>query len=308
MAFIGVIGAGLMGAGIATKFIQHGHQTIVQDISQERINELFPIVQSILAEMTQAGRLTVEVHDEILARLDATTTIADLRDCDFVIEAAPENLALKQSIFRALEDLLKPTAILASNTSGLLPDRICEAMQDKSRFLVAHFWNPPHLMPLVEVVPASTTRKEVVDAVVEILFKIDATPVVLKKAIPGFIGNRLQFAVLREALHIVESGVAEAQVVDAVMKASLGRRYSMIGPFEGADMGGLDTFLSIAKHLIPELATGNEGLNLLQRLVDRGEFGIRTGQGFYEWSEKKQNAIQDGRIDLLKRNTAAVGD
>jgi 3-hydroxybutyryl-CoA dehydrogenase len=171
-------------------------------------------------------------------------------------------------------------------------------MAGQGRFLVAHFWNPPHLIPLVEVVPGTNTAPDVIERSVRLLAGVKAEPVVLQAAIPGFIGNRLQFAVLREALHIVRSGAATPETVDTVMKACLGRRYSIMGPFESADLGGLRTLMGIGANLMPELAKDEEVLELMRAHVDKGELGASTGQGFYTWDEDR---IQDLKARRLRQ-------
>jgi 3-hydroxybutyryl-CoA dehydrogenase len=216
-----------------------------------------------------------------------------------VIEAIPEVLAAKHALYAQLENILAPDAIIASNTSGFPPDALSEHLAHPGRFLVAHFWNPPHLIPLVEVVPGARTAAQAVERSVRLLAGIGAEPVVLKAAIPGFIGNRLQFAVLREALHIVRSGAATPETVDAVMKACLGRRYSIMGPFESADLGGLHTLMGIAANLMPELAKDEDVLDLMRAHVDKGELGASTGQGFYTWDEDRFADLKARRLRQL---------
>jgi len=220
-----------------------------------------------------------------------------------VIEAVPENLALKHAIYRDLEALLAADAIIGSNTSGFPPDALAPHMVHPERFLIMHFWNAPHTIPLVEIVPGTATAKDLPQRVADLLSAVGAQPVILEKAIPGFIGNRLQFAVLREALAIVQSGAASAEVVDTVMKASLGRRYGLMGPFEVADLGGLDTILAIAEHLMPELASDQSCLALLREQVAAGRTGLRAGAGFYEWTEARQVHAQDVRAQQLLLKT-----
>jgi 3-hydroxybutyryl-CoA dehydrogenase len=157
------------------------------------------------------------------------------------------------------------------------------------------------MIPLVEVVPGSATDPQVTEQTVDLMSAIGMEPVVLAKAIPGFVGNRLQFAVLREALNIVRSGAATPEVVDRVMKASLGRRWGIIGPLEGADLGGLDTFLDIATHLMPELAKDEDVLDLLREQVDAGRVGARSGAGFYDWDEADLARVKEGRKRIIGR-------
>ncbi|KMQ82479.1 3-hydroxyacyl- dehydrogenase [Lasius niger] len=173
-------------------------------------------------------------------------------------------------------------------------------MTHPQRLLIAHFWHPPHLIPLVEIVPGSATEPRHLAAVQALLGEMALEAVLLERAAPGFVGNRLQFAVLREALHIVHSGIASAEVVDQVMRASLGRRYAMVGPLEAADMTGLSTVADIARHLFPELATGDEMTALVEQRLQRGDIGQRSGRGFYLWDEARRERIQRRRAHQLR--------
>ena len=173
-------------------------------------------------------------------------------------------------------------------------------MRLPERLLIAHFWHPPHLIPLVEVVPGSATLPHLARQVSDFCAACALEAVVLNRAAPGFVGNRLQFALLREALHIVHSGIASAEVVDQVMRASLGRRYAMVGPLEAADMTGLATVQDICQHLLPELASGSEMMSLVAEKVARGDTGARSGQGFYRWDEARQQRIQSRREHQLR--------
>jgi 3-hydroxybutyryl-CoA dehydrogenase len=224
-----------------------------------------------------------------------------MASAQFVIEAIPEVLELKHRLYASLAGLMADDAILASNTSGFPPDQLVAPLRAKERFLIAHFWNPPHMIPLVEVVPGTATTPHVTEQTAALMSAIGMEPVVLTKAIPGFVGNRLQFAVLREALNIVRSGAATPDVVDRVMKASLGRRWGFVGPLEGADMGGLDTFLDISTHLMPELAKDEDVLDLLRAQVNAGRVGLRSGAGFYEWDEAHLAQVKEGRKRLISR-------
>ncbi len=223
-----------------------------------------------------------------------------MADCTLLIEAIPERLPLKHALYAQLEALIADDAVIASNTSGLPPDRLAQGMKHPQRLLIAHFWHPPHFIPLVEVVPGSATRPELPLQVSEFLSATGLEAVVLNRAAPGFVGNRLQFALLREALHIVQSGIASPEVVDRVMRSSLGRRYAMVGPLEAADMTGLATVKDICQHLLPELASGSQMMDLVAEKVARGETGARSGQGFYRWDEARNARIQSRREHLLR--------
>jgi 3-hydroxybutyryl-CoA dehydrogenase len=296
---VGVAGGGLMGVGIATKFALAGHAVVVVEASAERAAGIPAVAAGILAELLDAGVIDAARRDAALARLRVATTLEALAGAALVIEAIPEVLAAKHALYAQLEAVLAPDAIVASNTSGFPPDALAAHMQRRARFLVAHFWNPPHAIPLVEVVPGSATDRAVVERSVALLAAIEAEPVVLQAAIPGFIGNRLQFAVLREALHIVRSGAATPETVDAVMKACLGRRYSIMGPFESADLGGLHTLAGIGANLMPELAKDEDVLDLMRAHVEKGELGAASGQGFYTWDDDRIADLKARRLRQL---------
>jgi 3-hydroxybutyryl-CoA dehydrogenase len=298
---IGVVGTGLMGVGIATQSALHGHRTIVHDVDPARLASVAPKAQAVLDELIDAGRIDAAAKRAALARIETHAQLDVMASAQFVIEAIPEVLELKHRLYAALTELLADDAILASNTSGFPPDQLVAPLRAKERFLIAHFWNPPHMIPLVEVVPGTATTPEVTQHTAALMSAIGMEPVVLAKAIPGFVGNRLQFAVLREALNIVRSGAATPDVVDRVMKASLGRRWGIVGPLEGADMGGLDTFLDISSHLMPELAKDEDVLDLLRQQVDAGRVGVRSGAGFHEWDDERLARVKEGRKRVISR-------
>ncbi|MFM0502418.1 3-hydroxyacyl-CoA dehydrogenase family protein [Paraburkholderia caffeinilytica] len=300
-AVIGVVGTGLMGVGIATQSALHGHRTIVHDVDPARLASVAPKAEAVLDELIDAGRIGHAAKQSALARIETHAQLDVMASAQFVIEAIPEVLELKHRLYAALAELMADDAILASNTSGFPPDQLVAPLRAKERFLIAHFWNPPHMIPLVEVVPGTATAPEVTERTAALMSAIGMEPVVLAKAIPGFVGNRLQFAVLREALNIVRSGAATPEVVDRVMKASLGRRWGIVGPLEGADMGGLDTFLDISTHLMPELAKDEDVLDLLRAQVEAGRVGVRSGAGFYEWDDAHLSQVKAGRKQVISR-------
>lgn len=295
-----VLGAGLMGVGIAVHFARYGHDIWLYDTDPQRLTEIPAVAGRILDELVVAGRCDSQENVTTLAHLHGTLRLSDLANCELVIEAIPEQLARKHALYQALEAVIAPEAIIASNTSGLPPDSLAQPLLHPERLLIAHFWNPPHFIPLVELVPGTASDERHLDDVQKLLLAMDLEAVRLKRAAPGFIGNRLQFALLREALHIVHSGIAEPQVVDRVIRASLGRRYAMVGPLEAADMTGLATVSDICRHLLPELATGTEMLALVEELVQHGAIGERSGDGFYLWDEDRKQRIQERRAYLMR--------
>jgi len=304
---VGVVGTGLMGSGIAAVFAAVGRTVFLFDKDPKRLDEATERIVGIYEEMRGAG-LTSLSQAEILSHIKPVSELADLRTVEFIIEAVPEVLEIKQALYRELETMVAERVILASNTSGFMPSKLSEFLAHPDRFIVAHFWNPPHAIPLVEVVPSQHTSAAVVERTIALLRESRAEPVLVEKEIPGFIGNRLQYAMLREALAIVRSGAASPEAVDTVMKASLGRRYATVGPLETADLGGLDTFLTIASHLMPELAKDEDVLELMRIRVEAGDTGLRSGKGFYPWPpERADQVIKRRNADLLRRRLADLG-
>lgn len=295
-----VLGAGLMGVGIATHFIRHGHEVLLYEPDPQRRVEAPTVASGILAELSDVGQFDRSEREAALARLRVTGDLNAIARARLLIEAIPERLELKHALYEQLEGLIADDAVIASNTSGLPPDELAARMTHPQRLLIAHFWHPPHLIPLVEIVPGSATEPHHLAAVQALLGEMALEAVLLERAAPGFVGNRLQFAVLREALHIVHSGIASAEVVDQVMRASLGRRYAMVGPLEAADMTGLPTVADIARHLFPELATGDEMMALVEQRLQRGDSGQRSGRGFYLWDEARRERIQRRRAHQLR--------
>jgi len=300
----GIVGTGLMGSGIAAVFAAGGTRVQVYDSDASRLQNCRAQIERIAEELSANGLLDTSLN-QVVRRVAVAQQLNELQTCQFIMEAIPEDLELKHRLSRQLEREVPPGTILASNTSGLMPSRLIEKMEHPERFLVVHFWNPPHAIPLVEVVPSDKTGPGIVETVLAFLRRVGAEPVLISKELPGFIGNRLQYAVLREALAIVRSGAATPEAVDLVMKASLGRRYATVGPIETADLGGLDTFLSIATHLMPELAKDEEVLDLIRERVKAGKVGLRSGEGFYAWPEERANQVLARRNqDLLRRRVA----
>ena len=300
-----VIGSGLMGTGIAAVFAAAKMKVTLIDTDQKRLDESKDRIQCIAAELLSAG-LIEEDPVAIALRVVCASDLEACRQSELILEAIFENLEAKHALYTRLEQIVPASTIIGSNTSGLLPSELCRPFQHPERFLVVHFWNPPHAIPLVEVVPNPATKADVTDRVLKFLRSINSDPVLVAKEIPGFIGNRLQYAVLREALAIVRSGAATPEAVDTAMKASLGPRYSVVGPLESADLGGLDTFFTIASYLMPLLAKDEDVLQLMKEKVAAGKTGPRSGEGFYPWPQQRAADVIARRNRALLRHRKAV--
>jgi 3-hydroxybutyryl-CoA dehydrogenase len=217
-----------------------------------------------------------------------------------VFEAGPENLALKQQIFTSIEAAASPTAILASNTSVIPITQIMSGLKRAERALGTHWWNPPYLVPLVEIIKTSATSAAVVEAMTVLLTAVGKTPVTVEKDVPGFIGNRLQHALWREAIALVASGVCDAKTVDTVVKASFGRRLAVLGPLENADLVGTDLTLAIHESVLGDLDRTPGPSPYLKDLVAAGKLGMKSGEGFRRWTPEQQAALRRRVFEHLK--------
>ncbi len=287
---VAVLGAGTMGHGIAQLAAGAGSRVILCDVSEEVLERAKGAIATSLAASGKTGGES----RAILGRIEGLTSISDAaRPAGIVVECLPEDLGFKKKVFKELDGTCPPGVILATNTSGLSPTEIAKGLAFPDRVVVAHFWNPPQLIPLVEVVPGERTSREVVDATVEWVRSLGKEPVRLKKECPGFIGNRLQLALLREALYIVEEGYADIEEVDRSMTYGHGRRLPVTGPLLSADMGGLDIFHIISTYLFPVLCNSSEPSKLMRDLVEKGDLGLKSGRGFYDWTpEMKEKMVK----------------
>lgn len=295
------MGAGLMGTGIGAVLAAAGVYVLLTDTDAARLQESAIEVRRLAAELVDAGLLPEEERQALPARVHRGS-LDQMGDLPLVFEVVPEDLAIKRAAYVRLESMLAPEAIICSNTSSLMPSALALDLRHAERFLVTHFFNPPHAVPLVEVVPSPRTSPEVVTHAMAFLRAVGQIPVLVRKEVPGFVGNRLQYALLREALALVYDGVATAEEVDTVIKTSIGRRYGTIGPFETVDLNGVDLFLTIAEDLLPQLAKDEQALDLLRERVAAGKRGLRAGEGFYLWPPERIAAVRGRRDrDLLRR-------
>lgn len=294
MRRVGMVGGGLMGCGIAAQIAKAGFDVVVWDESPHSSSLIRARCKAILLEAHEMGQVEGGVEDA-LERIGVADSLDDFAGADLVMEAVSESLGIKREVYASLERVVSDQAVIASSTSGFLPNDLCVGMRNLSRFLVCHFWNPPHVIPLVEVVGATETGSDAVARVMDFLTSIRCEPVFLKKAIPGFVGNRFQFAVLREALHMLQEGVADEQTLDKIFMSTLGRRYRVLGPFKAADVGGLSTFLKIAQHLFPELCKDDAVWNELEKRSSAGHVGLASGKGFYSWTDADRKQLERDR-------------
>jgi 3-hydroxybutyryl-CoA dehydrogenase len=299
VAAVAVIGAGLMGHGIAAIFAAAGHRVALHDpdarmlgSAKERIAAIFDLLAWDKADMVG-----------IRCEPDFAAAVAG---ADFVFEAGPEKLEVKRAIFKSLGETSKPDAILCTNTSAIPIGQIGADVADRSRVVGTHYWNPPHLVPLVEVVQAKETSLATVEKTIALLRAVGKSPVHVRRDIPGFIGNRLQHALKREAIALVAAGVCDAETIDNVVKEGFGARMAVLGPMEQSDLVGLNLTLDIHKTLIPDLDRTPVPHPLLVEKVAKGELGMANRKGFRDWTPEQAAAVRKRLSDFLAQSVRAL--
>jgi 3-hydroxybutyryl-CoA dehydrogenase len=282
---VAIIGAGLMGHGLALVFAAAGLDVAITDTFPETLRGVKTRISETLKSLDKSPDAVDRVHP--------VATLADcVADADFIVEAAPEKLALKQELFVQIEHAAPPHAILASNTSVIPITQIMTRVKTKSRAIGTHWWNPPYLVPLVEVIQTADTSPATVETTMALLRAIGKVPVHVKKDVPGFVGNRLQQALWREAISLVENGVCDAETVDLVVKNSFGRRLQVLGPLENADLVGTDLTLDIHQQVLSDLEASGSPSPYLEELVRANRLGFKTNQGFRTWTEEQKAALR----------------
>ena len=295
---IGVVGGGLMGHGIAYLFAVAGHHV--------NVFEPFADVRNSLPQRLRAIAELLGDDPRPLARIGAHDSLdSAMRGADWVFEAAPEKLQLKQEIFAAIEKLVAPTTILASNSSAIPSSEIGRRLSHRERMVGTHFWNPPHLVPLVEVIQNDKTSGEVVERTMQLLRQAGKVPVHVRRDIPGFVGNRLQHAMKREAVALLAAGVCDAETIDTVVREGFGARTAVLGPMEQADLVGLDLQLDVAEVLYADLDRTAGPHPFLRDKVKAGKLGMKTGEGFRKWTATEADAVRSRLSRFLAEQAKA---
>jgi len=308
---IGVIGAGIMGHGIAQVCAQAGKKVILVDSVPEALQNARTRIEQSVAILREHGLLPASQADAVGDNLSFSSRLEEaVGSADLVFEAIPENPELKRQLFQRLDRLCRSEVIFASNTSALPIGLLSGFSCNPARVIGTHFFNPAQLIPLVEVITAQTTDPAALRLLMDFLAAAGKKPIHVRKDIPGFIGNRMQSALAREAMSLVQQGVAAPEDIDAVVKYSLALRLLFSGPLEQRDLNGLDTHLAVTQTLYPDLEAAKEPLRVLRDKVAAGELGLKTGKGFYDWTSQKPAEVAKRKnqelIALLKFLQTAV--
>lgn len=297
---VAVVGAGVMGHGIAAAYAMGGHPVALFDVSDEMLATARERIDSILETFVDHGALPASERGRIRDRIRYETSIeATVRDADLVTEAVVEDLDIKRETFERLDEHAPADAILATNTSGLSITDLSTTVDEPGRVVGTHWFNPPYVVPLVEVVHGEHTDDAVAERTYDALDAIGKTPVTVEKDVPGFIGNRIQLAMTYEAYSLLDRGVASAEAIDRAVKAGFGFRLPILGIFEKVDHSGLDVHHDVESYLMPDLDRGTEPNPVVTRLIERGDLGLKTGKGVYDWSDADPEEVFERRDRLL---------
>src|SRR5690625_1274823 len=293
---VAVIGAGTMGRSIAQFFLQNDVSVSLIDENKQALDDAKIAITQQMNDLREKGIISSK-HG--VKRLQAASSYPEKLEVDVVIEAIPEKLTWKQALFSKLESSCNQETLFATNTSGLSITEIASVLDYPERLIGTHFFTPAAIVPLVEVVKGERTSDETADTIMNMFKKLGKKPVLLQKEIPGFIGNRIQHALNREAISLLDSGIASAEDIDTVVKWSIGLRMALTGPIEQRDVNGLDIHYDIASYLYKDLNNETTPSSLLMDKVDRGEVGLKTDKGFYDWHNINKNHYIQGKNEQL---------
>lgn len=282
---VSVLGAGIMGHGIAQAFLIGGYPVRLYDIKDSILETARAHIRKNMEMFAQERLLDPAEMAPAMDRLVTTTDLGRaVEGSDFIVEAAPEDLSLKQDLFAQVEELCPPSAIVATNTSSLTLGEIGKKVKDRTRLVVTHWFNPPHIVPTVEVVRGPETSDETMETAVSLMQRIRKMPVRIQKELPGFLVNRIQTALIREVWDLYAKGVASAEDIDKAVKGTIGFRLASIGPLLTADLGGLDLWLRVYDNLVSQISSSTEAPKVVRDLVAQGHYGIKSGRGFYDYA------------------------
>jgi 3-hydroxybutyryl-CoA dehydrogenase len=302
---VAVVGAGCMGLGIAQVLAQAGYQVSMHDTDGSVLDDALTRIRRNLNALCQRGLENSNAVDGILSRIAPTVDLAEaVRHADFVTESIPERLEMKQELFAALEELAPPRAILASNTSMLMISEIGEGVRSKHRLVITHWFNPPHLIPVVEVVRGLHTSAETVENTVQLLQRAGKVPIRVMKEVPGHLINRIQFAIFREAIGLMQDGVATPEDIDRAISGSLGLRFAIVGPLKSIDLTGIDKFW-LMRDIYRQLDSSSEPQQIIREKIEAGHVGRTAGKGFFDYDPQtlgcEEEDERDDRIMSLLR-------
>jgi len=304
---VAVVGAGTMGPGMAATFARHGYSTILSDINAEQIEKAKGTIDFVFKTLLGGGFVTEADVEAARGRLTLTgDQTAAVSDADFVVETVPERLEIKRSVFEQLSEQAREDAVLASNTSGIPITTLQEGLKNPGRVIGMHWSNPPHLIPVIEVIKGSQTDQATVDTTVAVVESLEMVPGIVAKDVPGFVENRILYAIMREALHLLDEGVASAEDIDKITKWGIGYKLAVIGPLELLDVAGLDIYTAVASYLNKDLSNNTGISSTVTSKVEEGKLGLKTQGGLFEYTPEQIQELAQKRGRLLVASKKAL--
>lgn len=306
---VGIVGAGLMGHAIGQLFALKGYSVSLYDSNLQVLEAARARIRANFSPFLDMDLVTAEEVELALTRIRLCRNLEEVAsDAGLIIEAVSENLPLKQRLFKELEKLVGPDTVLSSNTSAISITLIAEPLERKGRLVGTHFWNPPHIVPCVEVIRSRFTSEEVFEWTYQLMKQIGKRPVKVLRDVTGFLGNRMQHALWREAMSLVQQGIATPEGIDEVVKSGFGLRMPFLGPLETADLAGLDLSREVHEGIFPHLDNSVKPLVVLSEKVEEGDLGAKTGLGFHEWPKEKLERVIRERDRFLIRISRLIAD
>lgn len=294
-----IAGAGTMGYSMAQIFARYDYNVVMYDLNDKAIDNAKEKISINVNTLVSEKEISEDKAKTLLANLSYTTSKDCFKECDLVVESIIENLSIKQNFYSEISKIVKEDTILATNTSGLSINALASVVTKPERFIGMHWFNPSHLILLIEIIKGDHTSEKVAKAIYDLSLAIDKKPVIVNKDVLGFAANRIQFAILREALYLIENNVVSKEGIDDLMKYGLGFRYACLGPLEVVDFGGVDTFHHISEYLMADLCDSKDVPKLLDDTYQAGNYGIKTKKGFYDYSDGKDVIKMQERDEKL---------
>lgn len=297
---VAVIGGGTMGPGMAVQFALAGCSVSLVDVADSLLDRARTTARAVAETLVAAGKLAPELLSEVLGRISYTTDLAAaVAETRFVVECVPELISIKEQVFAQLEAAAPADAILASNTSGIPISRLQHGRKHPGNIVGMHWSNPPHVIPVIEIIPGEQTAPAVLAATEAMVRRIRMVPAHVKRDVPGFVENRILYAILREAFHLLDAGVATAQEIDTIVRWGIGMKLAVVGPLELVDMAGLDIYRAVATYLNRDLSVSAEVSAQVVERVNRGELGVKTGSGLFQYDSAIGPQLRDARGQAL---------
>ncbi|MBX3069201.1 MAG: hypothetical protein KF883_01735 [Thermomicrobiales bacterium] len=302
-----VVGAGTMGPGMAATFARYGYDTTLSDIKPEQIEKAQGTIDFVFKTLLGGGFVTEEDVAAARGRLSLTTDqAAAVADADYIVETVPERLEIKKAVFQELAEQARQDAILGSNTSGIPITTLQEGLKNPGRVIGMHWSNPPHLIPVIEVIKGAETEQATVDTTVAVIESVGMVPGIVDKDVPGFVENRILYAIMREALHLLDEGVASAEDIDKITKWGIGYKLAVIGPLELLDVAGLDIYTAVASYLNKDLSNNTGISSTVTSKVEEGKLGLKTQGGLFEYTPEQIQELAQKRGRLLVASKKAL--